>query len=245
MPQRAVRAPVCPSRLGVPLSSLGKASKPHYAQWGTGPFAAPGSASRGAVLAPAPEGAAWHRGCRLAPAPGTACSAAFTPPGSAPRPAPRVPARLGGQGCPDPALAALPLPEPPPLCLPDHREAPGTYPEQGFPGGGDALSVPGTQVRQGSHCSPPCGHREWAETRLVLMTPMGTARPPSAPGSLPLAPLAAVEHPDGTGDIQWFAMTTGPRWPNWSRAEPPLLSGAVCAGPCAGPGCEPGGAVSN
>lgn len=187
-------------------------------------------------MAPAPEGAAWHRGCRLAPAPGTACSAAFTPPGSAPRPAPRVPARLGGQGCPGPALAALPLPEPPPLCLPDHREAPGTHPEQGFPGGGDALSVPGTQVRQGSHCSPPRGHREWAETRLVLVTLMGTARPPSAPGS-----LAAVEHPEGTGDVQWFAVTIGPRWSSQSRAEPPLLSGAVSAGL----GCEPGGAVSN
>lgn len=67
-----------------------------------GPLQRRCSASRGAVLAPAPEGAAWHRCCRLAPAPGTACSAALTPPGSAPRPAPRVPALLGGAGVPRP-----------------------------------------------------------------------------------------------------------------------------------------------
>uniref|UniRef100_A0A8C3K1G2 Uncharacterized protein n=1 Tax=Calidris pygmaea TaxID=425635 RepID=A0A8C3K1G2_9CHAR len=36
----------------------------------------------------------------------------------------------------------------------DHREAPGTHPQQGLPRGGDALSVPGTQVRWGSH--PVC-----------------------------------------------------------------------------------------
>lgn len=63
-----------------------------------------------------------------------------------------APAGKGVQQLPAPssplhlAPTAVPLPEPLPLCVSDHREAPGTHPQSGLPGGGDAVSVPGTQV---------------------------------------------------------------------------------------------------
>lgn len=179
-------------------------------------------ASRGALLAPAPEGAAWHRG--LARAPGTACSAAaLTPPGSGPARPRGSPRCCWGTAAPAPPWQrclslSLPL-----FCLPDHREAPGTHPEQGFPGGGDALSVPGTQVEP---LHPPLRAQGVGWDR---------ADAPDTQGPQPGCPLPHAPSPwpcghrgASRGDIPWFAMTTGPRWPSWSRAEPLLLSGAVC-----------------
>lgn len=78
-------------------------------------------------------------------------------------------------------------PPPPPLRISDHREAPGPHPQQGLPGGGDALPVPGTQVLRGQ--------------------PRASARLPSASAGLPSLPSASPRA--SQGHEKCFTMATG------------------------------------
>jgi len=158
----SVGPPSSPPRVGNPCSPHGTSTRHPLCQRPAGRRAM--LRCRGGCAGARPQSSPWLQapgGSGLALLPGTACSASLTPSGipRLPLPGPGGPQRRVGWGAvvagPGPSPAAVPLPESRPLCLADHQEAPVRRLRRGLTGGGDAESVPGTQVPQGSRRPHP------------------------------------------------------------------------------------------